>query len=98
MRVTVSRTGGYAGVDEELGTIVTESLSAEEAARVERTVDALAEAGPSEVGADLFQYRIDIMTDEGERSLSFADAGDPGAPANPALAELIRLARPTSQA
>ncbi|RCV48652.1 protealysin inhibitor emfourin [Marinitenerispora sediminis] len=62
MRVVIERTGGFAGIEEEVASYDTEHLAAEDAAEVRRAVERIAAASAreesTEVGADLVNYRI----------------------------------------
>jgi hypothetical protein len=96
MHVVIKRSGGFAGDAEPPLSLSTETLATEDASQVEAVVDALFAKGAeaSELGADLWHYEVTATTDEGERTLSLDVGGDPDAPDDPRLAELLRLARP----
>ena len=93
MHITVTVSGGLAGI-ERTGVIETESLPADAAARIEGAVEALSSRGSAsgEIGADLFEYRIHVTGDQGERNFLVTDLGEPEGPQDPALAELIQTA------
>jgi hypothetical protein len=93
VHISITVTGGLAGI-ERTGAIDTESLPADAAARIEGAVEALSSRGPEsgEIGADLFEYRIHVTGDQGERNLVVTDLGEPEGPQDPALAELIQTA------
>lgn len=95
MRATITRTGGLAGRDDHVGSVDTDAISPERAARVRQAAEDLlnrkGEAG--EIGADLYEYRIDLTTEHGQQTLQITDLGDPEEPRDPALAELIRAVK-----
>jgi hypothetical protein len=91
MKVTVTKSGGFAG-ETETGEVDTAALSADDATRVEDAFATLASLGGGEVGADLFQFRIDISNESGERTLTISDPGDFSGPGGSALLELVRSA------
>lgn len=95
MRATITRTGGLAGREDYVGSVDTDAIAPERAARVRQAAEVLmnrkGEVG--EIGADLYEYRIDLTTEHGQHTLQIADLGDPEEPLDPALAELIRAAR-----
>ncbi len=96
MQVVIKRSGGFAGGAEPPVTVSTETLAADDVARVESAVESLFAAGAQagDVGADLWHYEVTATTPEGERTLSLDVGGDPNAPDDPRLAELLRLASP----
>ena len=89
MRVNVHRVGGFAGLDEDLGTIATESLSPTAAARLHRIVASLEGSADSELGADIPAYQVDIASEDGDERLLISDTGDDLV--NPALLDLLGL-------
>jgi hypothetical protein len=79
MQVTVRRSGGFAGIDEEVGSVDTASLDAGAREQVERLVEeagffALPAAVEDEVGAD--QFRYDVTVSEGGRTHAVAFRGE----------------------
>lgn len=96
MKVTITRSGGFAGITgEELGAVDTESLQQEDAARIRNAADDLVrrEGQAGDVGTDLYEYRIHLETEQGTRTLRITDRGEPEDPVDPALAELVRAVR-----
>ena len=84
MRVSIKRTGGFAGLIDDLG-----SAEAPPSSALVSAVERLRSAGVGEhIGADLFRYEVTV--EEGGRSetRTFQD-GDP--PESPVLRELIGL-------
>lgn len=80
MRITVARSGGYAGIVEEPTTIDTEDLDAATAERLEDIVNEIgfftlpAQTGGG--GADMFTYEISVSDDTGRTHVvSFVDDG-----------------------
>lgn len=96
MQVVIKRSGGFAGEAEPPLSLSTETLAAEDAARLEAAVESLFAAGAQagDVGADLWHYEVTATTDDGERTISLDVGGDPDAPDDPRLTELLRLANP----
>ncbi|MEU4223967.1 protealysin inhibitor emfourin [Nonomuraea sp. NPDC026600] len=64
MRVTIERTGGFAGIVEPVAVYDVDDLSEQEAAKVYDSLAAIeaatAQGEPGEVGADLMTYRITV--------------------------------------
>ena len=95
MIIKISRSGGFAGIEEELGTINTGILQEEAAARAENSVaelmHVLDETGAyPPVGADMFRYEIGITDEEGRhQKLTLVDEGDPESPSMRALYQLL---------
>lgn len=95
MTLTFRRTGGFAGIQEVLGTVDTAGLGGE----AQRTLAAqlldltrLA-AAPASPGADRFRYEVDIQEPgQAPRTLVILDEGDPELPGPRALAALMRTA------
>lgn len=91
MRITVTRRGGFAGLDQPLGTQdvsgLTESAAAA-AARELAKLDDLAEKLES-AGADKYRYEIEVEEPgKAARLLTIADEGDPERPEMKSLAAL----------
>lgn len=91
MILTLRRTGGFAGIQETLGTLDTASLGGEAqrafAARL-KELEQLA-ALPAH-GADQFHYELDIREPgQAPRTLTIVDEGDPDLPAMRALSALM---------
>jgi hypothetical protein len=81
VRISVRRSGGFAGIEEHVGSVDTAALDAEARGRLESlvheadffTVPAVVEG---EVGADQFRYEIEV--DDGGRSRTVAFTGESG--------------------
>ena len=69
MIIKITRSGGFAGGVEQLGTIDTSSLGAEAAAKVQARVAKLerpeAAARDQPIGADMFRYDIEPRSEAG---------------------------------
>ena len=91
MKISVTRTGGFAGVTDELGSVDTAQLDAAARQKLEQAVRRmkffeLPARLPSEpVGADLFAYRVTVRDGPREHSVTFT--GEEGAAAT--LRELL---------
>jgi len=99
MRISVTRTGGYAG-EEQVATLDTSELAPDAAAEIRRAVEsanlpALAQrGGGGTVGADVFRWRITV-SDGGERTVAFADDDhDPAVEPLRRLVETVARAKP----
>lgn len=91
MRIQVRYGGGFAGEEVLLRDVDTSSLPPEEAARIEEALSALERGeGETEVGADMFEYRIDLQHEGDQRTLRVADVGAPDSVSTPALQELLQ--------
>ncbi len=97
MRIEVKRTGGFAGLEEDLGAVDTAQLDPDAAREVRRLVQQSAfftmpdtvEGG--EVGADLFRYDITVSDERRRHTVTFAARDDAAAEDDPATAPLRRL-------
>ena len=79
MRITVTRTGGYAGT-ERVADVDTAHLDPARARAIEQMArDAAGDAGRTEevIGADLMRYEIIIQDNGSSRRLSWTDDGNP---------------------
>jgi hypothetical protein len=96
MRISVRRSGGFAGIDEQVGTVETTALDPAARERLETLVrDAdffsLPAAVEGDVGADQFRYEISV--DDGGRSRTVAFTGESGpAAALKRLADVVAAA------
>jgi hypothetical protein len=97
LRIRITRSGGFAGVEENLGTIDTRHLDEETVRRVRDATAQLEVLAAKEqpVGADIFRYDIEVENDRGSRKLSIAHEGDPQVPLAQPLAALLKLAHGT---
>lgn len=80
MRIRVQRSGGYAGISEELAAVDTDQLDPEVGKRIEQLVDqvgffALPAEQAAGVGADFFRYEVSVIDDGRQHTVSFADDG-----------------------
>jgi hypothetical protein len=80
MHVTVKKSGGYAGITEEVGSLDTAQLDPATARDIEQTLKGTGSptqdaADNQAVGADQFHYEITIRDGARERTLSFVDDG-----------------------
>jgi len=90
--VRVTRSGGLAGGEEELGALDTDKLDGSAAARIKDLVEEVGRlaARDQPIGADLFRYDVDIEEDQGgRRHLVLIHEGDPGVPLPEPLAKLL---------
>jgi hypothetical protein len=90
MRISVRRSGGFAGIEEEVGSIDTASLAPDTRDEVEALVRqadffALPAAVEGEVGADQFRYEVTV--EDGGRAHTVTFVGDEG----PQVAALRRI-------
>lgn len=93
MILTFRRTGGFAGLDEALGTVDTSGLGGEGQSAFAAQLRDLTRltAAPASPGADRFRYEVDIQ-EQGQppRTLVIVDEGDPEIPGLRALAALMQ--------
>lgn len=84
MKMTITRSGGFAGVSEELGSVDTATLGPAGARRLEEALasarfDSLPAVVPEDaMGADLLRYDITVERDGTRRRVTFVDDGSPG--------------------
>jgi hypothetical protein len=84
--VRVRRVGGFAGIEEELVTLNTNSCNAQQSADIEECVAELsrikaAEEDPGPIGADMLQYEVDVHEEDGSiREIVIIDDGNPDRP------------------
>ena len=83
MEISVKRSGGYAGVSEDVATIGTAKLPATAVKQLEgmlqeiKFFDIPAIASPKAVGADMFYYEIKVTKGKRQHNVSFYDDGSP---------------------
>src|SRR5262249_31684500 len=90
--IQLTRSGGFGGGEAKLGPLDTGKLDRSAAARIKDFVGELERlaARDQPIGADLFQYDVDIEDDQGgRRHLVLIHEGDPGVPLPEPLAQLI---------
>ena len=94
MVVRVTRSGGFAGIVEDLGRVDTVSLSKEVAAQVEakvKEVERVAAMRNQPIGADMFRYDIEVEDERGRRNLTLTQEGDPAIPLPQPLGDLLSV-------
>lgn len=97
MRISVKRTGGFAGLSEEVASVDTERLNAASAQRVERMVrdarffDLPAHIPGTTIGADLLRYEMTITEGNRQRTVTFDEDGPESAPLRSLMAALTQL-------
>jgi hypothetical protein len=82
MQISVKRTGGYAGLSEQIVNLDTSKLNPNDARTVKQAIDtsnfyAVPETVEASVGADLLKYEITITDGAQRRTVTFADDGQP---------------------
>jgi hypothetical protein len=78
MRISIKRTGGYAGVTEDLASVDTATVHAAAAREVEKIVEesrffALPANSCGGIGADQFQYEITVTEGQRQHTVTFDD-------------------------
>jgi hypothetical protein len=86
VRISVRRSGGFAGIEEELGSLDTAALAADARVRLEGVVRqadffALPAAVEGEVGADQFRYEVTVEDGGSAHTVTFVGEGGPQAQA-----------------
>jgi hypothetical protein len=102
VEITISRSGGFAGVVEELASLDTGGLDAQLAATLESRLDEVkffslpSELSTEAVGADHFTYSITVCGDHGSHTVSFRDdgTGKPGAGPVGEIVDLVLRSQP----
>ena len=82
MNISIKRSGGFAGVTEDLGTINTAQLDATRAQQVEQMVQdigffnlpAMLSSG---IGADLMRYEVTVIDGNKQHTVAFEDDDGP---------------------
>jgi len=96
MMVNIRRAGGFAGVDEELASVDSSTLSSAKADELRELVtrlSALRAQRPESVGADRFRYEIRVVEPGAEpRTLTVVDEGDPDDAAMKLVHAILELA------
>ncbi|HET6484941.1 MAG TPA: protealysin inhibitor emfourin [Spirochaetia bacterium] len=83
MLISVTRTGGFAGLSETLIRADTETLNTQVAASLRDMVRAMdffslpSRVGAEQMGADLFIYEVTVTDGEQSHTVAFADARTP---------------------
>lgn len=97
MKINVKRTGGYAGLEEELAAVDTSRLAPDAARRVEQLIDGAgffslpAADADGAVGADMFRYTVTASDGGREHTVSFVEESPSAAPLFGLIEELKRL-------
>jgi hypothetical protein len=97
MKINLKRTGGYAGLEEELAAVDTSRLEPGAARRVEGLIssagffDLPAVAEDDAVGADMFRYTMTVSEGGREHTTSFGEGSPSAAPLSNLIEELKRL-------
>jgi hypothetical protein len=98
MKITVKRTGGYAGLSEEVAAVDTSRLDPAVAKRVEQLTRNLvfsdqpdAAASDEAVGADMFRYEITASDGERQHTLAFSEGSSGAAPLLSLVEDLKQL-------
>jgi hypothetical protein len=97
MKINVKRTGGYAGLEEELASVDTSRLEPGAARRVEQLLDGAgffdlpAAAADDAVGADMFRYEVTASDGGRQNTVSFSEGSPSAAPLLGLVEELKRL-------
>ena len=98
MRITVKRTGGYAGLSEVVADVDTARLDAQAAERVEQSVRGAnffnlpAEGAGEAVGADMFHYEMTASDGGKSHTVAFSDGSPVAAPLLKLVEDLKRSA------
>ena len=97
MQIKVRRTGGFAGIEEELGSVDTASLEGgarEQLETLVREVDffSLPAAIEGEVGADQFRYEVTVEDGGRGQTVVFTGEGGPQAEALRRLTDAVAAA------
>ena len=83
MKIAVKRTGGYAGLSEDVAATDTEKISKKAASQVQRIVQKMGffnlpdKVTGSSVGADLFYYEITVTDGNRQHTVGFYLDDDP---------------------
>ena len=81
MKVTIKRSGGFAGLNQTLAAIDSDELSDRAADRLRQELMRLsASLRPADIGADQLHYDVEIAGDGPPRRISVVDDGHPEAP------------------
>lgn len=100
MEIRISRSGGFAGLEEELAHVDTTELDPQQAAALHQQLDEADFFGlPSElpaanVGADQFTYSITVSGDQGHHTVSYQADGAGAALAGPVGGIVDLMLRP----
>lgn len=95
MRITVTRSGGYAGLSEAIADVDTATLPEAKRTRVESAIAAcrfftLPETVTGGVGADMFRYEITIEDSGRRHAVAFTDDDSPASAGLKRLVESVQ--------
>lgn len=99
MKISVSRSGGFAGLTEDLGTVDTAALSVPAGQAFEALVEQAGvfaenvERLETAVGADMFHYAVTVADEDRQTTVTFTDDGGPGTAALRNLVERVSQPR-----
>src|SRR5262245_61172725 len=82
MKVSIKRTGGYAGIEESIAEIDTDELDHDSASRAKALlaeIEKLAATSSPQIGADLMRYQVTVTEGGRQRKITFADVDSPAA-------------------
>ena len=83
MQVSVKRSGGFAGLTEEVAAVETAQLDAAAAQQVEQLIQSVgffdlpATISGGTIGADLFRYEITVSEGDRQHTVTFTDDESP---------------------
>jgi len=83
MQISVKRTGGFAGLSENVATVNTAKLNAAAAQQVEQMIQGIsffdlpAAVSGGTIGADLFHYEITVTEGGRQKTVAFDDDHSP---------------------
>ncbi|HKP53753.1 MAG TPA: protealysin inhibitor emfourin [Chloroflexia bacterium] len=94
MIIKVQRSGGFAGITENLGTVDTDELNKKSARKVESTVQRLdffnlPATISGGIGADMMHYEVTVTNPGEEYTVTFDDDGSPEAAPLRQLVDLV---------
>src|SRR5882672_7496328 len=99
MKISVTRSGGFAGTTENLGAIDTAQLPAEIGEELRRMIEKAGKSSPTSepskavVGADMFRYEIAMIDGPKRQTMTFIDDGSPAAAALHTLIDRVASLR-----
>ena len=92
MQIDIKRHGGFAGIEEHIGSLSTEGMNAAAVKDLNECLSRLAEEEDEIAGADMYTYEVTIRASgQEERVLLINGGGDPTEPDNDALRALCQL-------
>jgi hypothetical protein len=92
MIISIRRCGGFAGIDQLLGSVDLDRLPATQTPSIQQRLDALLKAAEREgsaIGADQFRYEVRLQeSGRPVKTIPFIDDGDWSGPLPKAISEL----------